>query len=122
MDAGAFMRIAIGVFFLLFGLGLGYMLLRLAQVLAETTVMVHDVNVEVAPTLHRLQTTVDEVNANLSNVDGITGNVASMTGNIDSTTTMVHDAVAAPIKKVSVASAAMSQGISTFLKGWRKEE
>jgi uncharacterized protein YoxC len=122
MDAGAFMDIAIGVFFLLFGIGLAYALFRLAGTFGEITVMIHDTNHEVAPILNRVQTTVDEVNANLSNVDDITANVATMTEAIDDTTSAVHDAVTAPIKKASVMSAGVSQGVSTFLKGWRKEE
>lgn len=121
MDAGAFMRIAIGIFFLLFGLGLAYMLLRLAGLLGEVGVMVRGTGQEVVPILRRVQTTVDEVNANLSNVDEITEDVAGMTGALESTTVAVQAAVSNPIKKVAGLSAGVSEGVSTFLKGWRKE-
>ena len=121
MDAGAFMQIAIGIFFLLFGLGLAYMLLRLAGMLVEMTVMVRDVNREAVPILTRVQTTVDEVNANLTNVDDITEHVAAMTGTLETTTSTVSGAVTAPVKKVAGFSAGVSEGIATFFKGWRKE-
>lgn len=121
MDAGDFMQIAIGIFFLLFGLALAYMLLRLAGMLGQVTTMVRDVNHETVPILTRVQTTVDEVNANLSNVDDITENVAAMTGTLENTTSAVSGAVTAPVKKVASVSAGLSEGVSTFFKGWRKE-
>jgi hypothetical protein len=115
------MQIAIGIFFLLFGIGLAYMLWRLAGMLVEVTGMIRDVNHEAVPILTRVQTTVDEVNANLGNVDDITEHVAAMTGTLENTTSTVSGAVTGPVKKVAGFTAGVSEGLSTFVKGWRKE-
>jgi hypothetical protein len=120
-DAGAFMEIAIGVFFLLFGLGVAFALLRLAGVFGQLSVMLHDVNGEVVPILSRLQTTVDEVNSELGKIDEITGSVVTVTETIENTTTAVHSAISNPVKKVAGLSAGVESAISTFLKGRRKE-
>ena len=116
MDAGAFMRIAIGIFFLLFGLGLAYMLLRLAGVLGEVGAMIRGTGEEVVPLLRRVQTTVDEVNANLSNVDEITEDVAGMTGALESTTVAVQAAVTTPINHRTGDFCQANQRISSLLK------
>jgi ABC-type transporter Mla subunit MlaD len=115
------MRIAIGIFFLLVGVGLGYALLRLAGLFGQLTLMVGDVDREVVPILNRLQTTVDEVNSELGKIDEITGSVVNVTGTLEHTTTAVQSAIGAPIKAVASMSAGVSQAFSTFLGGRRKE-
>lgn len=120
-DAGAFMRVAIGIFFLLFGIGVGFALFRLASVFSQLSGMLHDVNGEVVPILSRLQTTVDEVNSELGKIDEITGSVVTVTETIENTTTAVHSAISSPVKKVAGLSAGLEEAISTFLRGRRKE-
>ena len=61
-NANAIMDIAIGVFFVLFGVGLFYMLLRLAGVFTRATNILTGVNTEVVPMLTRVETTLDRVN------------------------------------------------------------
>jgi ABC-type transporter Mla subunit MlaD len=121
MDAGGLMQIAIGIFFVLVGLGLGYACLRMAGLFAQLTTMVGDVDREVVPILNRLQTTVDEVNSELGKIDEITGSVVNVTGTLEQTTTAVHSAIGAPIRAAASASAGVSQAFSTFLGGRRKE-
>ena len=99
MDAGGFMKIAIGIFFLLFGVGLGYALFRLALTFSQTTVMIHDVNQEAIPILTRLQTTVDEVNAELDKVNQITDTAVVATDKIETTASAVQNAISTPVKK-----------------------
>ena len=120
-NASAIMHIAIGVFFVLFGVGLFYMLWRLAGVFTRTTNILTDVNTEVIPMLTRVETTLDRVNGELDQVEHITASVAQIIKIAESTTTAVHDAVAAPIKKVASFSSAVSEGISSFVSGKRKE-
>lgn len=121
MDAGSFMRIAIGVFFLLFGLGLIYMLFRLANVFGAATVMVTDVDREVVPILNRLQTTVDEVNQELGQVSGITGNVATTTGALENTTRAVQHTIGSPLTQFAGITAGISRAVSALFEGKRKE-
>ena len=92
------MKIAIGIFFVLAGVGLGYACLRLAGLFGQLTVMVGDVDREVVPILNRLQTTVDEVNSELGKIDEITGSVVNVTGTLEHTTSAMQSAISAPIK------------------------
>src|SRR4030042_4088611 len=121
-DANAIMDICIGIFFLLFGAGLLYMLLRLAGVFGRATSILTDVNTEVLPLLTRVETTLDRVNAELDQVEEITSSVGEIVKIAETTTTAVHGVVAAPIKKFAGLSAAVSEGISAFLSGKKKEE
>ncbi|GAB4250943.1 MAG: hypothetical protein Kow00129_11820 [Thermoleophilia bacterium] len=122
MDAGGFMRIAIGIFFLLAGVGLGYALYRLADVLGQVTTTIHDITEETVPILTRLQTTVDEVNSELAKIDEITGSVVHVTETVESTASAVGSAVGAPVKKLAAWSAGLNESVNTFVKGRRKEE
>jgi ABC-type transporter Mla subunit MlaD len=120
-DANAIMDICIGVFFLLFGGGLLYMLLRLAGVFGRATNILTDVNTEVVPLLTRVETTLDRVNAELDQVEQITSSIAQILKVAENTTTAVHDVVATPVKKLAGLSSAVTEGISTFVSGKRKE-
>ncbi len=120
-NANAIMDICIGIFFLLFGGGLLYMLLRLGGVFTRTTGILSDVNTEVVPLLSRVETTLDRVNAELDQVEQITTSLAQIIKVAESTTTAVHGAVATPIKKVAGLSSAVTEGISSFVSGRRKE-
>lgn len=120
-NANAIMDIAIGVFFVLFGVGLFYMLWRLAGVFTRTTNILADANTEVIPMLTRVETTLDRVNEELDQVEQITASVAQILKVAEGTTTAVHNAVAAPIKKMASISSAVSEGITSFVSGKRKE-
>lgn len=120
-DAAAFMKIAIGIFFLGFAVGLTYMLFRLAAVFKEVAIMLADMAREFVPILSRLQTTVDEVNSELGKIDEITGSVVHMTGAIENTTSAVQNAISSPVKKVAGVSAGLGEALSSFVSGRRKE-
>ena len=120
-DAGAFMKIAIGVFFLALAGGLTFMLLRLSSVFKEIATMLADMAREFVPILSRLQTTVDEVNSELSKIDEITGSVVQVTGAIEHTTSAVQSAISTPVKKVAGVSAGLGEALSSFIAGRRKE-
>jgi len=121
VDAGDFMRIAIGVFFLLFGVGLIVMLLRLSGVFGAAAVMVQDVDREIVPVLNRLQTTVDEVNAELGTVAEITQSASTAVGAVEHTTVAVTRAVGGPIKVVSGVAAGVGRAIDALFQPKRKE-
>ena len=121
-DAAAFMKIAIGLFFLAFAVGLTYVLVRLATVFKEIAVMLADMTKEFVPILSRLQTTVDEVNSELGKIDEITGSVVHVTGAIENTTSAVQSAISSPVKKMAGVSAGVSEALSSFIAGRRKEK
>ena len=116
-DAGAIMKIAIGVFFVLFGVGIAFALFRLATVLKRLSSILADANTRVLPLLTRVEGTLDGVNAELGKVDEITGSVAGIMRTAEQTTTAVHGAVAKPMKMVAGAAAGVNEGIRSFFKG-----
>jgi hypothetical protein len=120
-NANAIMDICIGIFFLLFGGGLLYMLLRLAGVFGRATNILTDANTEVIPLLTRVETTLDRVNAELDQVEQITTSMAKIIKIAESTLTATHEALASPIKKVAGLSSAVTEGIASFVSGKRKE-
>jgi hypothetical protein len=120
-NANAIMDICIGVFFLLFGAGLLYMLLRLGGVFTRTKNILTDVNTQVIPVLTRVETTLDRVNDELDQVEQITASLAQILKVAETTTTAVGGVVAAPIKRVAGLSSAVTEGITAFVSGKRKE-
>ena len=120
-DAGAIMKIAIGVFFVLFGVGIAFALFRLGTVFKRTSSILADANTQVIPLLTRVGTTLDGVNAELGKVDQITGSVAEIMKTAEQTTTAVHGAIAKPIRKIAGVAAGVSAGVSSFLTRRRKE-
>ncbi len=120
-DAQAIMYIAIGIFFILFGVGLFLALLRLSSTLQRLTGILTDVNTEIIPLLTRVEGTLDGVNSELGKIDEITGSVATIAKHAEDTTTAVRGAVTTPIKKVAGVSAAVSEAVGTFLFGKGKE-
>lgn len=120
-DAGAIMRIAIGVFFVLFGVGLTYALFRLGTVFKRLSSILSDANTQVIPLLTRVESTLDGVNSELDKVDQITGSVAGIVKTAEQTTTAVHGAVSKPIQKIAGLAAAANAGITSFITRRRRE-
>lgn len=121
-DAGAFMKIAIGVFFLAFGAGLAYSLFRLSTVLGRLNSILSDANKEVVPLLTRVEGTLDAVNTEIDKVQAITGSVAEMVKVAEQTTTGVYGAVAKPVRYAAGLAAGVKEGVSSFLSGKGKED
>ena len=121
-DAGAFMKIAIGVFFLAFGAGLAYALFRLSSVFRRLTAILTDANTRVIPLLTRVESTLDGVNSELAKVDQLTGSVAEIVKTAEQTTTAIHGAVARPARKAAGLAAGVSEGLSSLLTRRGKED
>ena len=119
-DAGAIMRIAIGVFFILFGVGSAFALFRLGTVFKRLSGILFDANTQVIPLLTRVESTLDGVNSELDKVDQITGSVAGIVKTAEQTTTAVHGAVSKPIRKVAGVAAGINAGIASFVSRRRK--
>jgi hypothetical protein len=116
-DAGAFMRIAIGVFFLLFGAGVAYSLFRLSAVLSRMNDMLGTVDKELGPLLTRVEATLDGVNSELDKVDQITGSVAGVAKVAEQATVAVQGAVSKPIRRAAGVATGIKTACSTFLSG-----
>jgi uncharacterized protein YoxC len=120
-DAGAIMKIAIGAFFVLFGVGIVFALFRLGTVFKRLSSILTDANTQVIPLLTRVGSTLDGVNSELGKVDQITGSVAEIVKTAEQATTAVHSAVAKPIRKIAGMAAGVSAGVSSFFTRIRKE-
>jgi len=116
------MKIAIGVFFLLFGVGAAYSFYRLSGILTRVSDMLKDVNQEVVPILTRVEATLDGVNSELGKVDDITGSVAGIAKVAEQTTVAVHGAVSKPAKKLAGMAAGLKKSFDTFLSSRDKGE
>jgi uncharacterized protein YoxC len=119
--AGDIMKLAIGFFFVLSGVGAAIALFRLAGVLKRLTGILTDANTRVIPLLTRVESTLDGVNAELDKVDQITGSVVQIVKAAEHTTTAVHNAVARPMRKIAGLASGVSAGVSSFFAGKRKE-
>jgi hypothetical protein len=120
-DAGAIMKLAIGLFFVLFGIGIAFALFRLGTVLKRLTGILTNANTRVIPLLTRVESTLDGVNAELGKVDQITGSVVEIVKAAEHTTTALHGAVAKPMRKIAGLAAGVTEGVSSFIAGKRKE-
>lgn len=119
-DGDAIMRIAIGVFFILFGVGIAFALFRLASVFKRLSGVLSDVNTQIIPLLTRIEGTLDGVNSELGKVDEITGSVAGIVKTAEQATTAVQGAIAKPIKKIAGLATGVSEGAMSFLSGRRR--
>ena len=119
-DGGTIWRIALGVFFILFGAGVAFALFRLGAVLKKLANILADANTRVIPLLTRLETTLDGVNSEIDKVDQITGSLAGMVRTAEQTTTAIHTAVAAPIRGVSGLVIGARNSIRSFIAARRK--
>jgi hypothetical protein len=120
-DAGAIMRIAVGVFFVLFGVGLAFALFRLGTVFKRLSSILSNADTQVIPLLTRVGITLDGVNSELEKVDQITGSVAGIVRTAEQTTTAVQGAVSRPIRMVAGMAAGVKAGIGSFVARRRKE-
>lgn len=116
------MRIAIGIFFLLFGIGIAYSLFRLSMVINRVNDMLDNVNKEIVPLLTRVEATIDGVNSELDGVDQITESVATMVKVAEQTTVAVQSAVSKPVKLLAGVSAGIKRGFRSFFSDHDKGE
>ena len=119
-DGGTIWRIALGVFFVLCGAGVAYAFFRLGSVLRKVTSILSDVNTRVVPLLTRVEATLDGFNSELSKVDQITGSVAEIVKAAEETTTALHNAVSAPIRKIAGLVSGVRESVKSFVAARRK--
>ncbi|MCX8032843.1 MAG: hypothetical protein N3B14_05585 [Thermoleophilia bacterium] len=115
------MKIAVGVFFVLFGVGLAYVLFRLGGVFKRVSSLLADANTQVIPLLTRLGETLDGVKAELDRVEQVTGSVAEIAKVAEESVTAVKSAISRPVRRVAGLAAGISEGLATFFSTRRKE-
>jgi hypothetical protein len=114
VDWSDIVRAALSLFLVVSGLGLGYMLLRLAGVFGSLATALTRITDEVVPILGKTQSTVDGVNQQLGHVDEIMVSAVGATKSAEKAAGGVSKAVTTPIRKLAGLGAGLQQGLATF--------
>ena len=112
--SGDVLNYALALFFVASGLGLAYMLFRLAGTFGRLSSFIRGTERELLPVIEKSGGTVDRVNRELDKLDLVTDSAVSMADSADTAVRAVSTAITTPVKKVSGLSAAVSHGFSAF--------
>jgi len=97
---------------------IGYVLIKLGNVVGETGKLVSGVTDETVPLLTEVRTSVIHVNAELERVDAITANVQNVTTNVSALTAVFAATLGSPVIKV----AAFSYGVRRAMTDRREAD
>ncbi|HMM48412.1 MAG TPA: hypothetical protein PKE32_02200 [Miltoncostaeaceae bacterium] len=115
------LKLALSIFLVITGIGLGYLFFRLAGVFARVGRAVTAVSDEVVPILTRAQGTVDGINLELQRVDEMMVTAVNATKGAERTVQTVSSAITTPVRKLTGMAAGVREGIAT-LKARRAQE
>ncbi len=107
MSGGEVAGLIVAVFWAILVCFLGYVLVKLGQVLREATRLVAGVSEQTVPLLGEVTATVTTTNAQLAKVDAITTNVQTITTNATALSSTFAATLGGPLVKV----AAFSYGV-----------
>jgi hypothetical protein len=107
LSAKDFLLLALALGWLIFVVFLGYVLIRLGQVLKSTEELVEGVTERTVPLLGEVTTSVVQVNGQLERVDTITSHAATAASNVAALTSLFAATLGGPLVKV----AAFSYGV-----------
>jgi hypothetical protein len=112
--SGDVLNYALAVFFLASGLGLAYMLVRMAGTFSRLSSFIKGTERDLLPVMVKAGGTVDRVNDQLDKLDIVTDSAVSMADSADTAVRAVSTAITAPVRKVSGLSAAVSHGFAAL--------
>jgi hypothetical protein len=112
--AGDILDYALAAFFILSGLGLAYMLIRMGGTFARLSSFVKGAERDVLPVVVKAGGTVDRVNDQLDKLDTVTDSAVAMADSADTAVRAVSTAITTPVKKVSGLAAGITHGFSAF--------
>ena len=104
--------LALSVFLLAVGLGLGYAFLRLGGTLGRLSAFIKGTQEELLPVIHKVGGTVDRVNGQLDKVDRVTDSAVDAADSVDTAVRAVSFAIARPVQKLSGLAAGIAFGVS----------
>ena len=116
LSGGEVAGLIVAVFWAVLVCFIGYVLVKLGNVVGEAGKLVAGVTDETVPLLTEVRTSVIHVNAELERVDAITANVQTVTTNVSALTGVFAATLGSPVIKV----AAFSYGVRRAL-GERNE-
>ena len=117
MSAGAVVGLIFAIFFAIGVIFLCFVLIRLAEVLRETTKLVTGITQETVPLLGEITATVLTTNQQLAKVDTITDNVSNISTNASALASTFSATVGGPMIK----AAAFSYGVRSALANRRHD-
>jgi uncharacterized protein YoxC len=120
-SAGDVAYLALAVFLLAVGLGLGFAFLRLAATFQRLSSLIRGTERELLPVIGKVGGSVDRVNAQLDKLDHVTDSAVEAVDAVDQTVRTVSGAVKTPVRKVAGLSSGLSHGWATLRakRDWR---
>jgi len=109
-SSGDLAYVALAVFLLAIGLGLGWAFLRLAVTFDRLSSLIRGTEREVLPVINKVGGSVDRVNAQLDKLDTATDSAVDAVVATDEAVRSVSYAVKTPVKKLAGLSAGVSHG------------
>jgi hypothetical protein len=112
--AGDVLDYALAVFFVLSGVALAYMLVRMGGTFGRLSSLIRGTERDLLPVIVKAGGTVDRVNDQLDKLDTVTDSAVSMADSADTAVRAVSTAITTPVKKVTGFAAGISHGLSAF--------
>ena len=114
IDWGDVLRGGLAFFFIIVGVGIAWVCVRLGGLFGRVSVSVNRVTDEVVPILSKAQTTMDGINTEIGRVDEIMQTAVTTTKGDKKAVGTVSRAVTAPVKKISGLGAGVQEAVATF--------
>lgn len=114
--------LALAVFLVAVGLGLGWAFLRLAVTFDRLSSLIRGAEREVLPVINKVGGSVDRVNAQLDKLDTATDSAVDAVAAVDEAVRSVSYAVKTPVQKLAGLSAGVSHGWASLRtrRNWRE--
>jgi uncharacterized protein YoxC len=114
--------LALAVFLVAVGLGLGWAFLRLAVTFDRLSSLIRGAEREVLPVIEKVGGSVDRVNAQLDKLDTATASAVDAVEAVDEAVRTVSFAVKRPVQKLTGLSAGVSHGWASLRtrRSWRE--
>ena len=106
--------LALAVFLVAVGVGLGWAFLRLAVTFDRLSSLIRGTEREVLPVINKVGGSVDRVNAQLDKLDQATDSAVDAVDAIDQTVRTVSFAVKTPVQKLAGLASGLSHGVATL--------
>jgi uncharacterized protein YoxC len=119
--SGDLVDLALVVFLVAVGLGLGWAFLRLAVTFDRLSSLIRGAEQEVLPVINKVGGSVDRVNAQLDKLDQATDSAVEAVEAVDEAVRTVSFAVKRPVQKLAGLSSGLSHGWASFRtrRSWR---
>jgi uncharacterized protein YoxC len=120
-SAGDLAYVALAVFLVAVGLGVGWAFLRLAVTFDRLSSLIRGAENEVLPVINKVGGSVDRVNAQLDKLDTATDSAVDAVEAVDEAVRSVSFAVKRPVQKLAGFSSGVSHGWASFRsrRSWR---